>query len=245
MDNYSKFANLYDRLMADDFDYEKWFEYLDKIFKLYEKPKNVLEMACGTGSLSYYFAKAGYDLTAFDLSEEMLSIAYNKLSNFDNIKLLQLDMRDFNINEKFDSIIATCDSINYIIESSDLLKTFTNAYNHLNDNGVFIFDINSYYKLKHIIGRNTFVEDQDDIFYIWENYYDNDRDVCEFYLTFFSSEDGNSYSRFDEVHMERAYKVKEIEELLREAGFRDIKPYDAFTFNPPNEKSERINFIAY
>lgn len=208
MDNYSEFAYLYDRLMADDFDYEKWYQYIEEIFEQDKKPKTILEMACGTGSLSYYFAKAGYDLTAFDLSEEMLSIAYNKLINFNNIELLQLDMREFSFDKKFDSIIATCDSINYIIETSELLKTFKNVYNHLNDKGLFIFDINSHYKLKHIIGNNTFVVDQDDIFYVWENYYDNNKDVCEFYLTFFTRDDGNKYSRFDEVHLERLIRLR-------------------------------------
>lgn len=245
VDNYEEFAKLYDRLMANDFDYEKWYEYLEEIFERYEKPKRILEMACGTGSISYYLARAGYDITAFDLSEDMLSIAYNKLIDFNNINLLHLDMRDFVINKKFDTILATCDSINYIIESRDLLETFKNVYRHLNDNGLFIFDINSYHKLKNIIGNNTFVEDQEDLFYVWQNYYDEQKSLCEFYLTFFYKEEGNKFNKFEEVHMERAYKVMEIEDLLRQAGFKNIDYYEAFTFESIDAKTERINFIAY
>lgn len=244
MDSYREFANLYDRLM-DDFDYKKWYGYIEDIFKKYDKPKNILEMACGTGNITYYLGCAGYELTAFDLSEDMLSIAYNKLIDLDNVKLLQQDMIDFKIDEKFDSIIATCDSINYITETRDLLTTFENVYSHLKEGGLFIFDINSYYKLKNIIGNNIFVEDRDDVFYAWQNYYDEKTDVCEFYLTFFESKDGVSYSRIDEVHLERAYKLEEIRELLRKAGFKNVDSYDGFTFNSVNEKSERINFIAY
>lgn len=244
MDKYLDFANLYDRLM-DDFDYEKWYEYIEEIFKRYRKPKNILEMACGTGNLSYHLAKAGYEFTGFDLSEEMLSIAYNKLIDFDNIKLLQQDMREFSINEKFDSIISICDSINYITDSNDLLDTFKNVFNHLEEDGLFIFDINSYYKLKYIIGNNIFAEDRNDIFYTWQNYYDDKTDICEFYLTFFESKDGENYSRIDEVHMERAYKTEEVIDLLGKAGFTNIEYYDGITFNPVNEKSERINFIAF
>lgn len=244
MDKYVDFANLYDRLM-DDFDYEKWYQYIEDIFKKYRRPKNILEMACGTGNLSYHLVKAGYDFTGFDLSEEMLSIAYNKLIGYENIKLLQQDMRDFNINQKFDAIIAICDSINYITDSNDLLKTFKNVYKHLDEGGLFIFDINSYYKLKNIIGNNIFTEDRDDVFYIWQNYYDESKDICEFYLTFFESKDGDYYKRIDEVHMEKAYKTEEIKDLLSKAGFKNIDFYHEFTFGSVNEKSERINIVAY
>lgn len=229
----------------DDFDYKKWYEYIEEIFKRYNKPQKILEMACGTGNFSYFLAKEGYDVTAFDLSEEMLSIAYNKLIDFKNIKLLQQDMRYFSINDKYDSIIAICDSINYITDSSELLNTFKNVYNHLNKDGLFIFDINSYYKLKNIIGNNTFTEDRDDVFYVWQNYYDDEKNICEFYLTFFKSEDGVNFSRIDEVHMEKAYKIEQITDLLNKAGFENVDYFDAFTFNPVNKESERINFIAY
>src|SRR5699024_3329386 len=137
-------------------------------------------MACGTGNLTYHLGKAGYSITSFDLSEDMLSIAYNKLMGFSNIKLLQQDMRSFRINEKYDSIIAICDSINYITEKDHLFNTFKNAYAHLNKGGLFIFDINSYYKLKEIIGNNIFIEDRGDIFYTWQNYFDDEKDICQF-----------------------------------------------------------------
>lgn len=241
---YDNFAHLYDELM-NDFDYEKWFEYILKIFRKHnKKPVDILEMACGTGSLSYYFGKEGYKLICFDISEEMLSIAYEKLKRYKNVKILKQDMVSFNINQKFDSVISVCDSINYILNKEELFNTFINVYDHLNDDGIFIFDINSYHKLKYVIGNNVFVEDRDKIFYGWQNYYDDEKDICEFYLTFFYSEDGDRYIRFDEVHQEKAYKTEEIETLLRQAGFTKIDVYNAFTFDAPGKSSERINYVA-
>lgn len=244
MDIYNKFANLYDELMGD-FDYKNWFHYIEETFKKYDKnPKNILEMACGTGNLSYYLASAGYNLTCFDLSSDMLSKAYDKLRKFKNIKILNQNMIDFDLNKKFEGIISICDSINYILDKEDLHQTFKNVWNHLENDGIFIFDINSHYKLKNIIGNNIFVEDRDNIFYTWQNYYDDNEDICEFYLTFFFSEDGESFERFDEEHREKAYKTHEIIDLLKDIGFKKIDYYQAFSFNEPVEETERINFVA-
>lgn len=244
MDAYNKFAGLYDELMMD-FNYEDWFNYIKEILVKYDKdPKKVLEMACGTGNLSYYLAKEGYRLTCFDLSSDMLSKAYEKLRRFKNVQIMNHNMIEFKLNKKFDSIISICDSINYITEKEDLLKTFKNVYDHLEDDGIFIFDINSYYKLKYIIGNNTFAEDREEIFYAWQNYYDENTNICEFYLTFFFSEDGMKFERFDEEHIEKAYMTEEIVELLNEVGFKKVDCFNAFGFDEPTEISERINFVA-
>lgn len=243
MDSYNEFAEYYDRLM-EDVDYSRWFNYVKDILDKYDlNPNSILEMACGTGSLTKYLGEEGYSVTCFDLSEEMLSIAYNKLRRYPNVKVLNQDMTDFNLNNKYDAILCLCDSMNYITEDKDLAKVFKNAYNHLKDNGIFIFDINSYYKLKNIIGNNTFVEDKDDIYYVWENYFDDEQSICEFYLTFFIRENG-FYRRFDEKHIQRAYCVDYIKKTLGEVGFTHIMEYEGFTFDLLNEKSERVNFVV-
>lgn len=244
MNSYTEFASLYDELM-NDFDYEMWADYVEKIFEKYQyKAKDILEMACGTGNLSLELAKRRYNLVCFDLSEDMLSKAYKKLGRYKNVKLLNLNMIDFNINKKFDSIVSICDSINYITDKNNLLQCFKNVYNHMNDGGLFIFDINSFYKLKNIIGNNTFVEDREDIFYTWQNYFDEDENICEFYLSFFKEDGSGTYYRFDEDHVERAYKEDEIIQLLESAGFSKIDYYNAFTFDNPSDTDERINFVA-
>lgn len=244
MNRYNEFASLYDELM-NDFDYEKWFNYIEEIFVKYKiSPTKVLEMACGTGNLSIHLAEKGYKLTCFDLSEEMLAQAYEKLNRFKNVKLLNGNMINFKINQKFDSIISICDSINYITDLEDLKRTFENVYNHLDDNGIFIFDINSFYKISEIIGNNIFVEDREDIFYTWQNYYDSETMICEFYLSFFIKENEDNYIRFDEEHKERAYTVDEIISTLKSVGFNSIDYFEAFTLEEINSTTERINFVA-
>ena len=244
MESYMEFAKFYDKLMGD-VNYKKWFSYIEEILHKYEvDSKDILEMACGTGNLTYFLCSNGYNVTGFDFSEDMLSIAYNKLCRFRNVHLLKQNMVDFNINKKFNSIISICDSINYITDESDLYNTFSNVYRHLKDGGIFIFDINSYYKLNEIIGENTFVEDGEDIFYVWQNYFDSIESLCEFYLTFFIKNSNGLYSRFEEEHIEKAYSIDKIEEILKKANFSEVCFYDAFTFNKPNDKSERINFVA-
>ena len=131
MNCYEEFALYYDELM-DDVDYKGWFLYIKDIFTRFDiEPKEVLEMACGTGNLTYYLCKEGYNVTGFDMSEEMLSIAYNKLLHFKNLKLLKQNMNDFKMSKQFDSIVSICDSINYILNKDELLKIFKNVYEHL------------------------------------------------------------------------------------------------------------------
>lgn len=244
MDSYGRFATIYDELMMD-FNYKDWFKYIEGIWEKYgKKPKNILEMACGTGNLSYYLGEKGYNLTCFDLSLDMLSMADKKSSKFKNVKILNQNMVDFNIPESFDCILCICDSINYIREKENLVRTFKNVWNHLEDDGIFIFDINSFYKLKYIIGNNIFVEDREDIFYTWENHFDDEENICEFYLTFFYSEDGEKFERFNEDHIEKAYKIEEVVEALEEAGFSQIDYFQAFSFERPSRESERINFVV-
>lgn len=244
MSSYGRFANLYDELMTD-FNYEDWFKYIKEIFIKYnKKSKKVLEMACGTGNLSYYLAKEGYDLTCFDLSSDMLSRAYDKLRKYKNVDIMNQNMIDFNLKKSYEAVISICDSINYITKKEDLEKTFLNVWKHLEKDGIFIFDINSYYKLKYIIGNNTFIEDRENVFYTWENYYSEDEDICEFYLTFFFSDNGINYERFNEEHIEKAYKVEEIEELLYKVGFSKVDYYKGFSFEKIDEETERINFVA-
>lgn len=244
MAKYNEFAALYDELM-NDFNYEEWANYIEDTFQKYNfGPRNILEMACGTGNLTYYLARKRYNIVGFDLSSEMLSKAYEKLNRFKNVMLLEQNMVNFKINKKFDCILSVCDSLNYIVNSDDLYRCFQNVYNHLSDNGIFIFDINSYYKLKEIIGNNTFIEDRDEIFYTWQNSYDEKNDICTFYLTFFKKDNGGLYHRFEEEHIEKAHKEVEVVNLLHKVGFSKVDVYNAFSFESNTEKSERLNFVA-
>ena len=244
MKAYGDFAMIYDELMHD-IDYEKWYYYIEDIFKKYNKePKQILEMACGTGNLTKYVCDAKYKVTCFDLSEDMLTVAYSKLGAYKNVKILRQDMTNLSLGDnKFDVVVAACDSINYITDPEDLLKVFENAYDHLEEDGLFIFDINSYYKLKNIIGENIFIEDSEDVFYIWDNEFIEEEEICNFYLTFFVKEDDH-YTRFDEMHKEKAYKNEDIIDKLKLSGFKGIEMYDSFSFNKVKKNSDRIFFVG-
>lgn len=240
---YGNFAYYYDSLM-DEIDYKSWRNYITEILERYEiKYRDLLEMACGTGTMSVMLACDGYSVTAFDLSCDMLCIANQKaVDKGVDINFLNQDMCDIRINADYGIILCLCDSINYITDSKKLSDVFQWVFNHLKDGGIFIFDINSSYKLKNIIGDNTFTDDKDDIVYIWNNVLTEDGTV-EFYLTFFVKQ-GNNYKRFDEFHVEKIYESGEILDMLRYTGFNEIYVKDGMTMNEVNPFTERINFIV-
>ncbi|HBM75927.1 MAG TPA: class I SAM-dependent methyltransferase [Clostridiaceae bacterium] len=240
---YNEMAYYYDSLM-DDVDYDAWAKYIIKLINMYNVVQNdVLDMACGTGNISVRMAKSGYDVTAFDISQDMLSVASMKaLESKVRINFLAQDMYDIKLDGKYGIILCSCDSINYIIDPKKLKQVFEWVYGHLKDGGIFIFDINSSYKLRKIIGENTFTYDNDDIVYIWDNHMGDDNTI-EFYLTFFVKK-GNLYHRFDETHIERIYEVSEIEKFLKESGFSRISKYNGFTLDGICDMSERVNFAV-
>ena len=241
--NYNKFASIYDDLMYD-IKYDKWKEYIDSIYSKYGiETTNILEMACGTGNLTKELSES-YKIIAFDKSEAMLVEAYEKLQGIKNVRLLNLDMTDFNLDREFDSVVCACDSINYLQSEDDLLKCFKSAYKHLRKDGAFVFDINSEYKLKHIIGNNTFTDEVDNMLYIWQNDFDEENNIASFNINYFVEIDDDIYERFTEVHEERAYSVDMIVDALNKVGFQRIDSYDEFTFDDANEQTKRINFVA-
>ncbi|KXZ40268.1 Ubiquinone/menaquinone biosynthesis C-methylase UbiE [Alkalithermobacter thermoalcaliphilus JW-YL-7 = DSM 7308] len=245
MKQYEEFAFIYDELM-DDVDYDGWVDYIEKIYKSENlKVNTILELACGTGNLTTRLAKRGYAIVGIDISEEMLSVAREKAEKenldivFLNQDMTQLDFDVYNI----DCVLCGCDGFNYILDKQDLLNIFKKVKNILKDEGLFIFDISSYFKLSTILSNNTFAENRDDLAYIWENYFDEEDNILQMDLAFFVKEK-NYFKRFEEVHYQRAYKNEEIIKLLKKAGFDKIKIYKDFTFSEDDESSERVFFIA-
>lgn len=242
MDCYLDFARLYDSLIAEDINYGAMADYIRQCWaRMGSKPSLVLDLACGTGTLADILARRGYDMIGVDLSYEMLNIAREKN---ESVLYLCQDMRTFELYGTVDAIVCMTDSLNYITDNADLLHVFALAKNYLNPGAPFIFDMNSHYKLEHIIGNNTFTYDSDDVYYVWENEYSKASRLCDFYLTFFASGEGGIYTRFDEHHTQRAYTQQEVTDALREAGFTEICVYSAYTFDAPKPNSERLLYIA-
>ncbi|RCX18332.1 methyltransferase family protein [Anaerobacterium chartisolvens] len=242
---YRGFAYIYDKLMYD-VDYEKWVCYIQDIFKKNEvSPSLVLDLGCGTGNFCIEMAQKGFDMIGIDISPDMLSCAREKSikKGLDNILYLNQDMRDFELYGTVDAIVCLMDSVNYITAKNDVKKIFKLVANYLNPEGLFIFDINSCYKLKDILGNNLYYDIGDDAAYIWQNSYEAKKRQCIFDLTFFIRR-GELFEKCEEVHSQRAYSVSEIESMLSFGGLKTVSIFDSLTFNPPHSKSERIFFVS-
>lgn len=241
MEAYEGFASLYDIFM-DNIDYSAWADYIKRIWDRFGiDPELVCDIGCGTGSVTAALAGEGCDMIGIDISEEMLAIAREKSP--DSLFLCQ-DMQSFELYGTVGSIISVCDSVNYITEPSGLLQVFKLVNNYLDPGGLFIFDMNTEYKFKEILADNNFSEAREDCAFIWENYYDEDEKINEYAMTFFAKNEDGSYLRFDELHCEAAYSPEEIRLMLEESGLEIVGEYDAFTFDKPHEKSERICYVA-
>jgi ubiquinone/menaquinone biosynthesis C-methylase UbiE len=242
MNQYKDFAAIYDELINGDIDYSTW---ADKIYSICLSQgiemKDYLDLACGTGNMTEKLAKHFKSIWAVDLSSQMLTEADTKL-RYSNVKakFVCQDISSLKLNNKFDLITCCLDSTNYIVDEEALKGYFNGVFRHLKDNGVFVFDINSYYKLTSILGNNTFTYDNDDVVYIWENYLEDD--IVTMNLTFFVKE-GATYRRFDEEHCERAYKEEFLESILYNIGFRIIDKLNNYEARALESESERIVYI--
>lgn len=242
---YKNLSGLYDTFM-EDVPYNIWLENIEHYLKKYSlAPKTVLDLGCGTGQITVLLCEKGYDVTGADISEEMLSVAYDKaLKAGVNPFFICQDMRELTLPAPYDLIVSLCDCINYITNKNDLKKVFKNCRAALNKNGLFIFDLNTPYKLREILGDNTFCQTTDTAAFTCENCFDEETGICEYYLNLFSQNPDLTYSRYEEFHYERAYETEEITALLREAGLKLLEIADAETLDSPTETTERIYYIA-
>lgn len=166
---YNKFAYIYDKLTFD-IDYRAWADYLKKIFKDNGVEEGrILDLGTGTGTIPYHMGD-DYSYTCLDLSPDMIKLARERLKDFDLAEFIVGNMRDYRSEVKFQGLMSNCDSVNYLVELKDLDIFFENSYFNLEKDGVFVFDINSPYKLREILGNNTYIYEYEDIFYSWENY---------------------------------------------------------------------------
>lgn len=252
MEAYTSFAAVYDTFM-DNVPYEEWGTYLHGLLIEYGIEDGlILDLGCGTGTMTELMASCGYDMTGVDYSEEMLEIAMQKrVESGHDILYLRQDMREFELYGTVRAVVSICDSMNYITEPDDLEQVFRLVNNYLDPGGIFIFDLNTEYKYQELLGSQTIAEERDMCSFIWDNYYYEEEKINEYELTLFvedsklSKETGHDICRkFQEMHYQRAYSVAEIKALLEVGGMEFVAAYDAFTRNAPREDSERIYIIA-
>lgn len=242
MNCYKEFAHIYDRLINSDIDYKKWaLNILDICSEHSIETDSYLDLACGTGNLTIEIAREFKNIWAVDLSSDMLSEAEIKMREAGmKARFICQDICSLNLNNTFNLITCCLDSSNYILDEKKFEKYLLGVYDLLNADGLFIFDINSYYKLTNVLGNNTYNYDSDDVVYMWENYLEND--IVDMNLTFFVKE-GQVYRRFDEHHAERAYKEEYVESVLKDIGFQIIKKIDNYEEKIVRSDTERICYV--
>ncbi len=279
MEAYTDFAGVYDIFM-DDTPYGEWAEFLASQIETYGPSKPVrgnlapekgedgvlasernlvVDLGCGTGTLTELLAGKGYDMIGVDNSQEMLEAAlFKKQESQSEILYLCQDMRELNLYSTVGTVISVCDSVNYLLEDEDVEKTFSLVNNYLYPGGLFIFDFNTVYKYGQVIGDATIAENREDCSFIWENYYHEDERINEYDLTVFvreecaASQAGPSrqqlrqelFRRFTETHFQRGYTLEEMTGVVERAGMQVVCAMDADTHEAVRDVSERIYVIA-
>lgn len=245
MESYGKFAKVYD-MFQDNVNYREWADYIIQMLHRYEiKDGLVLELGCGTGTMTELLADAGYDMIGIDNSGEMLSEAMEKrtVSGHDILYLLQ-DMQDFELYGTVRAVVSVCDSMNYLTEEEDLEYLFALVNNYLDPGGIFIFDMNTVHKYRDVIGDTTIAEDREDGSFIWENSYEEETGINVYELALFLPREDGLYEKCEEEHVQRAYPLERIKEMIAKAGMELEAVYDAYTCEPADENSERLTFVV-
>ena len=245
MEAYTGFAAVYDTFM-DNVPYGEWCEYLTGLLKENGVESGlVLDLGCGTGSLTELLAARGYDMIGIDYSEEMLELAAGKRAESgQDILYLCQDMREFELYGTVRAVVCLCDSLNYLLEENDLLTTFKLVNNYLDPDGLFIFDFNTVYKYETVIGDSTIAENREDCSFIWENYYTAEDQINEYDLTIFVKQQKDLFRKFTETHLQRGYTLETMKRLVEQSGLIFVEALDADTHGSVTETSERIYVIA-
>ena len=244
-EGYNAIAGVYDKLNAE-LDYEAWADFFEECFSefLEKRPELVLDLACGTGRMTRTLSARGYDMIGVDGSGDMLSEAYAR--GAEGILYLLQDMRSFELYGTVGSAVCCLDSINYLLEEKDVKKVFSLVHNYLDPDGLFLFDVNTPYKFKNIYGDQAYILEDGDgaVFCGWQNDYDEESGICDFYLSVFEENEDGMYARSDEHQRERCYKWETLKSALEESGFEVLGRYADFNRCTPTESTERWYIAA-
>ena len=245
MESYRELAAVYDRLMR----HIDFTQYTDFYIKLAERHKwaggSILDLACGTGNISLELLKRGYNVTGVDISADMLSEADKKLYQAGySPQLICQDIRELAVLQQFSFVLCAFDSVNYILKEKDIKKVFSHVNKALLSEGLFIFDMHSDYKVKEVLGNNTFTYEDEDIFYTWQNNFDEKRSVCRMKLDIFTLASEGLYRRIEGFHEQRFYPIDIVMQLLEAEDFEVLGVYGDQKVKSPGPTTERVFFVA-
>lgn len=241
---YQSLSRYYDLLM-EDAKYPQRAKNIFEICRLFNHDTGkMLDLCCGTGRLTRELHKLGADVFGVDGSVEMLSEAAMAGYEEDiNILYVNQLMQELDLPYKVDTCVCTQDSLNHLTDENELQKTFDSVYNSLNDGGLFIFDVNTPYKHRVILGNNDFVLEADNVLCAWQNVL-LENDVVEITLDFFEEDENGLYTRCSEYLTERAYSDKEIRNMLEKSGFKVLACHGFLTFDSPKSDEQRVVYTA-
>lgn len=261
MPQYSALAPYYEELNSE-VDYSEWTNFLTGLFEKYcaKKPELVLELACGTGAFTRQLADRGYDMIGIDISDEMLAEASRMEYENDECdgnlskrrtsrhrpKPLYLcqDIRSFELYGTVNAAICCLDGINYLTGRDDLDKCFSSLHTYLEPGGIFIFDVNTPYKFENVFGNRDYILESDNTLCAWQNSYDSDSKLCDFYLSIFTKCDNGSWTRSDEYQSERCYSRTVLTNALKRCGFELLTVLGDRGGKTADDSDERWYFIA-
>lgn len=246
MNSYGFLAGCYDRFTYD-VKYQLWADYIEKHFARRPLPgKTVLDLACGTGSLTRELAQRGYEMIGVDLSPEMLAEAAEKNRGVGPIEPIFLcqSMDRLDLYGTIDACVCCLDSINYVTDPKKLQKAFQRVHLFLMPGGLFLFDINTAEKLEALDGQ-VFLDETEDAYCVWRADFSKRSKICSYYMDIFQLEPSSGlWERGEELHRERAYSVEELTSMLKQAGFQDIHTYGELKMRAPKPEEQRIFFTA-
>ena len=243
MDAYHALAVSYDRL-TNDVDYEATVTFYNEILKREDlRPRTAVDLACGTGSVTAILARQGLDVIGVDLSEEMLTVAMEKVMDMEHPpRFICQSLQELYLPRGVDLAVCALDSLDYITDPRDCEEAIRRVYKVLNPGGIFIFDVNTPEKLRAMDGQ-VFLDEDDDVYCIWRGEFDWEANICSYGMDLFQRK-GNLWERSFEEHREYAYSQEQLTAYLKNAGFTHIEVYADRKFTAPEEGEQRIYFKA-
>lgn len=239
MSAYGSLAVSYDRL-TNDVKYDEMLSFALSVLAAEDSaPVSVLDLACGTGSMSYRLAKLGYQVIGADLSEDMLTIAYDKCAALSNRpQFICQKMQQLRLPQPVDWVLCCLDSIDYLLDPRDCQQTFRRVYQALAPGGIFLFDVNTPEKLRAMDGQ-VFLDEDEGVYCVWRGSFDEAKNICYYGMDLFQKQ-GKLWKRSFEEHAEYAYSAEQLTRFLQEAGFCEIAVYGDCRLEPPQAGEQRI-----
>lgn len=245
---YDLLAPFYDEFNGD-VDYEKWAQFVENCVKRHSKVKTELavDLGCGTGSMTIELARRGYDMIGIDYSSEMLDVARQRSEQADLIgKILWLcqNMCSFELYGTVELAVCCLDGINHLTKKTELDKCFALVHNYLVPGGLFIFDINGKHKFESVYSDNSYIIENDNAFCVWQNCYNANSGICDFYITLFENDGNGKYTRCDDIQREKMYTLRSIKNSLAACNLEFVAAYSDFEFNTGDDTNDRIYIVA-